>query len=422
MFSLVFFAVFGALSVGLLRVFHRSWFSDRRVRWAIAIVLLLGAIGVGLRMLGKSASISSPLLVTMGAVFFAVSGILVLASIVSLPMAAVVRTILRVVLRDRAATKDVASVATSTTTDAKKVETPTVETVPSIEAPRAELLRVEPRVSRRAMIEIGTAAVPAAAFGVGLTGVAEAFRETAIVERQMSFPTLPDALRGLRILHLTDLHVGAFLDPADVRGIMERAASLSPDLVVITGDFADHLPSVEGALKEVLALRPKHGTYAVLGNHEHFGGADRHRRIYDRVGVDMLVDAHRTLRVDNRELVIAGVNDPIRRGAPNFYDRAADAALSGAPSDAFVLGLCHRPSGFETLASRGVDLTLSGHTHGAQMGIAERSVFEPSFAEARLWGRYAIGDKQLYTSSGGGHWFAFRIGCPSEAPLIVLTG
>ena len=67
-----------------------------------------------------------------------------------------------------------------------------------------------------------------------------------------------------------------------------------------------------------------------------------------------------------------------------------------------------------------VDLTLSGHTHGAQVGAFGRSVLEPFFPDKYMWGRYEHAGKQLYTSSGAGHWAAFRLACPSEAALVTL--
>jgi predicted MPP superfamily phosphohydrolase len=82
--------------------------------------------------------------------------------------------------------------------------------------------------------------------------------------------------------------------------------------------------------------------------------------------------------------------------------------------------LSHRPAAFDAAAENGVDLTLAGHTHGAQVGLFGRSLLEPLWPEARLWGHYRQGVSQLYTSSGVGHWFPFRLGCPSEAPVIEL--
>jgi len=126
------------------------------------------------------------------------------------------------------------------------------------------------------------------------------------------------------------------------------------------------------------------------------------------------------VKVGAAELVVAGVDDPARQRRAGHYADAIARALDGSPERAFRLGLCHRPSGFPDVARAGVDLTLSGHTHAGQIGLGDHSVFERLAPEARLWGTYREGDAQLYTSSGGGHWFAFRLNCPSEAALITL--
>src|SRR6185295_20296414 len=99
----------------------------------------------------------------------------------------------------------------------------------------------------------------------------------------------------------------------------------------------------------------------------------------------------------------------------------ASHAPNGA--DAFRLLMCHRPNGFPAAADAGFHLTLSGHTHGAQIGIGGKSALEVlgGGGERYPWGSYERDGKRLYTTSGFGHWFPFRLGCPTEAPLIVLA-
>jgi predicted MPP superfamily phosphohydrolase len=211
-----------------------------------------------------------------------------------------------------------------------------------------------------------------------------------------------------------------FATVTDVERLAERLDREELDLLVLTGDFADHLPLLEPALRLLRAVRTRHGTFAAMGNHEHFRGALETRRGYDRAGVDLVVNEHRALVVRERPLVLVGVDDPGRRIRSNGYQAAAELALDGSPSDALRLGLCHRPSGFEVLAAAGVDVTLSGHTHGGQLGLGERSLFEGVAPGGQLWGAYERDGRLLYTSSGAGHWFAFRLGCPSEVPILEL--
>ena len=82
--------------------------------------------------------------------------------------------------------------------------------------------------------------------------------------------------------------------------------------------------------------------------------------------------------------------------------------------------MTHRPEGFDPASEMGIELTLSGHTHGGQAGLNGRSLWS-AFTDRYLWGHYAKNGSQMYLSSGIGHWFPFRLGCPTEAPIIELT-
>jgi len=83
--------------------------------------------------------------------------------------------------------------------------------------------------------------------------------------------------------------------------------------------------------------------------------------------------------------------------------------------------MSHRPNILPIAAKNNIDLVLSGHTHGAQFGFNNRSIFEKLYPKSYLWGKYQIDNTILYTSSGAGHWFPFRIGCPTEIPIITLS-
>lgn len=104
------------------------------------------------------------------------------------------------------------------------------------------------------------------------------------------------------------------------------------------------------------------------------------------------------------------------------------SSIEDAPPDAdFRLLLCHRPEGHGPAADAGYDLTLSGHTHGGQVGLLGRSIFETLRPGIGWWGSYVKKKKdgrpsRLYTTSGFGHWFPFRFGCPTEMPIVVLEG
>jgi predicted MPP superfamily phosphohydrolase len=237
----------------------------------------------------------------------------------------------------------------------------------------------------------------------------------------MSYGDLPLDLDGLRILQLTDLHLGAYVHLSDVEKTLARIDE-KPDLVVITGDIADDLRQLAPTLKLVHELAPRFGVFAVTGNHEYMHHIAEVRRIFDKSPIPLLYDQATVVRIGAASLYLAGVADPVHmEDVDEILERSIDVALDGAPSDAFHLLLSHRPEGFVQAARRGVALTLSGHTHGGQVGIFGRSAFEPFFPNKFLRGTYARGSSRLYTSAGFGHWFPFRLNCPAEAPTIVLA-
>ncbi len=416
--SLVFLGVWLTLSR-----LHAAWWAQRGVRVAVWSTLAVAVAGTLLRTLARSSwapgsgdqgqhaglaitgvALASPAMVTLLALFL------------SLPLAAIVR---RVVTRLAAPRVDPATAPSAPRLDAAPADAAAVEVAPvDVASPRVGPLPIV--VPRRPLIELATLSVPLAFVGAGALGVGGALVATRIVPRAMRFARLPPDLQGLRILQLTDLHVGAFMDPAAVEALVEAARPHQPDLVVLTGDICDHLPWLPPTLAAVATLRPRLGIFAALGNHEHYRGRAPSIRGYEQSGIDLLLDASRVVRVGAAELVIAGVDDPARARREDHYARSIAMALDATPEAAFRLGLCHRPSGFSDLARARVDLTLSGHTHAGQIGVGERSVFEAVAPEAHLWGSYRKGDAQLYTSSGGGHWFAFRLNCTSEAALITL--
>lgn len=422
MLPLILIASFLAAGVCLeLRAWHPTWWTRRWIRGGVVSLAVSAIAGALLRGLGQGqlwTDERSPAQTIAGAVLAGGGSVLLLGLLFALPAAAVLRAALRwFALRDPGEEN-----FTGRREDGKTEKTEKTEGSEETEKEESLVPERGPLVfSRRNLVEAAVAAVPATAMGLGVTGIVGAFRETEIVARPMRFAGLPGDLEGLRVVQLTDLHLGAFMDPAGLAALVERVREAKPDLVLLTGDICDHLPWLDGALERVQSLDPRLGTFAVMGNHEHYRGARAARIAYARTRIELLDDRHQVLQVGDSRLVVLGVDDPIGSGrAPDHFIRRGEKALSGAPSDAFRLALCHRPSGFPALAAHGVDLTLSGHTHGAQIGDGERSRLEGLVPSSYLWGRYQHEGKQLYTSSGGGHWFAFRLDCPSEAALITL--
>ena len=136
-----------------------------------------------------------------------------------------------------------------------------------------------------------------------------------------------------------------------------------------------------------------------------------------------LVDQGIPLRHNGTPFYLAGADDPrkLRGDIGSFLDTSIATAVRNAQPDMFKILMSHRPRGLDYAAKHGVGLVLSGHTHGGQVGLNGRSIFEGLVSrEPYLWGHYQKQDSHLYTSAGLGHWFPFRLNCPAEAPLIVL--
>ncbi len=427
----------GGVVIALLRRFHPSFWQQRWLRRALYAVMVLAPLGAFARALGVglvSKSYSNPYIGSFGAVLSGGGSVILLSLFISMPFA----TLLRLIFNRFAPAPAVAAAASAAepakpSLDEAQTEASVEPSEPSValsEPSAAEAAAPtppptpQPLLGRRRLLEGAVIAVPALSTGTAILGIGGAFVDTAIQPRKLAFRGLAPELAGLKILQITDLHLGAFITRKGVSELIERAREARPDLVLLTGDICDYLPWLEFALKEVETIEAPLGHFAVMGNHEYYRGARATRLDYARSAVRLLDDEHVVLQHAGRRLMLLGVDDPAgsnKRGHAH-YAAHADKALDGAPSEVdFSLALCHRPSGFQAIAERGVHLTLSGHTHGAQAGYGGRSVLEPLLPEWQLWGEYKRGASSLYTSSGAGHWATFRLGCPSEAPLIELA-
>jgi predicted MPP superfamily phosphohydrolase len=188
---------------------------------------------------------------------------------------------------------------------------------------------------------------------------------------RVELPGLSDALGGLRVVQISDLHIGNGLEGARLARMVERVNALDPDLVAITGDIFDrdprHLPEAE----HLGALRARHGVFAILGNHDTYVGSDLVADALARLapGVRLLRDELVRLELPS-PFYVAGIEDPGGR----WYERglrysALDEVAARWPGDGPVLLLAHQPEVFEHAADLGFPLVLAGHTHGGQLAL-----------------------------------------------------
>ncbi len=275
---------------------------------------------------------------------------------------------------------------------------------------------------RRLVLQSAAAFFPVSAVALGSGGLTKAFSGVEVKEIPFYFEDLPPALDGFRIFHISDSHLGPYVDNGNIEALMTTAEPMKPDLMLVSGDIADDLTMLPDCIKLFEQLKAPYGSFASMGNHDYYRGAPQVIAQFDKSSVPMLINRGVTLKVGDAELFVGGADDPRRMGEPvdDFLRDTVDKTLAGASSDSFKIIMSHRPSGFDQTAARGVDLTLAGHTHGCQIGFMGEPIFNEWGGERYVWGKYRIGKSQLYTSSGVGHWFPFRLGCPTEAPVIVL--
>jgi len=268
--------------------------------------------------------------------------------------------------------------------------------------------------SRRRFLRTGVAGLAVAPFV--LSGYGAAWGGWAYEVCEVSVPFG----RRVRVVQLTDIHAGVYMTRREIRKYGRLAASLRPDLFVLTGDFISNSPAfLPECLEEMAAVPARYGTFAVLGNHERWYGSQRElKAAFRKYAIPLLINAHAIVESDDGPFAVAGIDD-LRNGHPRL-----DLALHGLPPSIPTLLLSHRPEIFPQAAARGIPLTLAGHWHGGQIKIAfPGMVISPAHLRSPYpEGMYRIGESRLYVSRGVGTTFTpVRINAPPEVTLLHLT-
>lgn len=387
-FGSIVILLFGGIQALLLRLLNKVWWQKRRIR---LLSLGLPVVGVALVILWGIAEYNSISWLTFPTrTLTAMVFVLEVALMLSLPLSGLLHWVNHLL-------EKLASRRTS-------------ERSPQFDH------------RRRLLLKGAATAVPLITLATSARGLTRAYAPVRVYLRPMQIADLPPELDGFRIFHLSDIHLGHYADLNHLTETLTNAASLRPDLTLVTGDLSDDLNELPPALKLIYDLKPPQGTLATLGNHEYFRGIQQVRRMYDQSPVPLLVNNSVVLKVAGKRLFIGGIDDPRRMGARNdeFFQKTIDETLTPVAAGDTVVLMSHRPDAFDYAASKNVHLTLAGHTHGGQIGFMGRSVFETYSSGNYLWGEYTLGKSRLYTSAGAGHWFPFRLGCPTEAPVIEL--
>lgn len=257
---------------------------------------------------------------------------------------------------------------------------------------------------------------------VGVTmavGEYEALRLPDVREITIELPHYPAGAEPLRVALLADLHADCVKTAPFLRSIVERTNALGADAILIAGDFADGRVAKRG--KDVAELHRLHaplGVYGVSGNHEYYSGNGEWQHFLTQQGIRMLNNES----VPLGPVVLAGVPD-IAAAHSGAESPDLARALRNVPRHAAVVLLAHQPKFAEEAALYGVDLQLSGHTHGGL--IRGLDALLARFNSGFVAGLYQVSDStQLYVSRGTSLWTgdAVRLGVPAEITLITLRG
>lgn len=265
----------------------------------------------------------------------------------------------------------------------------------------------------------GMAAVGLAAALVALLGWAGS-RRLLVRHFRAEWPDLPPGLDGLRIVQLSDLHVGPQTSRRFLARVLRAVERERPDLIALTGDLIDdHAPDVAHFGAAFGTLAAPLGVYAVPGNHDVYAGWPAAAAEFATLPITVLLNEAALVRRGGDHLAVVGVGDPAGRGTVAGPDpRRAVAGVNGA----FPIALAHNPALWPALAERGVRLTLSGHTHWGQLAVPRRdwSLATP-FLRDLVMGVHQRDDALLYITPGTGFWgLPFRLGAWPEVAVITL--
>jgi hypothetical protein len=244
-------------------------------------------------------------------------------------------------------------------------------------------------------------------------------RGPQIVRKEIADRNLSPEFSGLRILQISDLHIGHSLQKGFVEKVVLQVQQLQPDLVVLTGDIVDGpAEEFQEDIAKLQGLRSPRGVYFVPGNHEYYWGFRSIEKFLQKAGITSLTNQTSSLRGQQGEILIAGIPDP---AAAHFGEEAP--WIEGFSDDfkdrQYRILLSHQPSLADRASKAGFHFQMSGHTHGGQFFPWNLLI---GFFQKYSKGLYQIGKMNLYVNQGTGYWGpALRIGTHCEITEIVLN-
>ena len=236
-------------------------------------------------------------------------------------------------------------------------------------------------------------------------------------EVDVSSPLWPAEWDGLRIAHVSDVHVGDLMSIERAIGLAALIKQEQPDIICNTGDVADLIcPDLSPFFEACVEIEPPLGNMLVLGNHDELDDGEQVASMAEQAGIHVLRNSRLQIVHDGRTLDIGGIE---WARTANECRKAIDHALEDG---SVHLLLSHNPKAFDHAAEQGIPLTLSGHTHGGQ--IARKNQPNANLALAmnhrRSAGLYEHGDSRMYVTVGAGALFPLRMNCPAEIAMLTM--
>jgi predicted MPP superfamily phosphohydrolase len=260
-------------------------------------------------------------------------------------------------------------------------------------------------------------------FTIGVTGVALAQLNNLCVRRfTLSMPTLPRALDGITIAHVTDMHVGGVTSARVLRQMVSATNALRADLVLLTGDLINGaLADLSEGIALVKALEGRYGLWMIEGNHDLIEDGGEFGRRVKAAGVPLLLDESAVANVRGYPVQCFGLRwmDNGVGQSDRLTALQVRNVLQRRQPDAFPILLAHHPHVFDTAVRADLPLTLAGHTHGGEFMFDSKHGLGPALF--RYWsGLYARGRSQMIVANGVGNWLPIRINAPAEIVHLTL--
>ncbi|MET8089573.1 metallophosphoesterase [Micromonospora sp. NPDC005220] len=274
--------------------------------------------------------------------------------------------------------------------------------------------------SRRLLLARG-AAIFAGFTATGVTGygIRTALGPPQLDRVRIPLAKLPRSMDGLRIATVSDIHLGPLRGRAHTERIVAAINRLDADIVAVVGDLVDgSVAELGSAAAPLRDLRSRYGSFFVTGNHEYYSGVEEWVQEVDRLGLRVLQNRRQEIQARGGVLDLAGVNDLTGAGTGLAAGPDFAAALGDRDPSRPVVLLAHQPLAAKEAARYGVDLQLSGHTHGGQMVPFNLAV---KLEQPVVSGLGEVDGTKVYVTNGAGFWGPpVRVGAEPQISLVEL--